>query len=63
MMEQLDCHLKKPDVLHIMTQKNQPYGSQRRCCERCGEMIWGCNRPNYTDDWIVYDNYVRKCRP
>lgn len=25
--------------LHLMTQRDQPYGSTRRCCERCGLMM------------------------
>jgi len=47
-------------VLHLMTQDNQPYGSTRRCCERCGRMIWGSNwnkdTPNhrFTDSRDVY---------
>lgn len=26
-------------TLHLMTQRGQPYGSVRRCCERCGLMM------------------------
>ncbi|WP_429949556.1 hypothetical protein ACQYWY_21620 [Comamonas sediminis] len=26
-------------TLHLMTQRNQPYGSERRCCEQCGLML------------------------
>jgi hypothetical protein len=26
-------------IVHLMTQGKPPYGSVRRCCERCGEMI------------------------
>jgi len=26
-------------TLHLMTQRNQPYGSVRRCCENCGLMM------------------------
>jgi hypothetical protein len=26
-------------ALHLMTQRNQPYGSERRCCEACGVML------------------------
>lgn len=26
-------------TLHLMTQRNQPYGSERRCCESCGLML------------------------
>jgi len=28
-------------TLHLMTQDGQPYGSERRCCERCGLMLVG----------------------
>ena len=26
-------------ILHLMTQRDQPYGSVRRCCEECGLMM------------------------
>lgn len=26
-------------TLHLMTQRDQPYGSVRKCCERCGLML------------------------
>lgn len=26
-------------ILHLMTQRDQPYGSVRRCCEMCGLMM------------------------
>jgi hypothetical protein len=26
-------------TLHLMTQRDQPYGSVRKCCERCGLMM------------------------
>lgn len=26
-------------TLHLMTQRDQPYGSQRKCCEYCGLML------------------------
>ena len=26
-------------ILHLVTQRNQPYGSVRKCCERCGLAI------------------------
>jgi len=43
-------------VLHLKTQRNQPYGSQRRCCEECGTMIWVGKIPTWTDDPAVYAN-------
>lgn len=26
-------------TLHLMTQRGQPYGSRRKCCEMCGLMM------------------------
>ncbi|MBI9080864.1 MAG: hypothetical protein JEY79_14135 [Pseudodesulfovibrio sp.] len=26
-------------ILHLVTQDNQPYGSHRKCCEKCGKGI------------------------
>lgn len=26
-------------TLHLMTQRGQPYGSERKCCEMCGLML------------------------
>lgn len=42
-------------IIHLRTQNDQPYGSQRRCCDRCGTMIWperfGAEvTPPWTDD-------------
>lgn len=28
----------KPDVVHVIDQSDQPYGSVRLCCNRCGAM-------------------------
>jgi len=44
-----------PQVLHLMTQRDQPYGSVRRCCERCGRMIVGTTLL-YTTDEFVYNH-------
>lgn len=46
----------KPVTLHLMTQDDQPYGSQRRCCERCGVMIWSNPQPKYTEHYSTYAN-------
>lgn len=42
-------------TLHLMTQRDQPYGSVRKCCEMCGAMLvtrsdayWRDN--TYTED-------------
>ncbi|HEY0915672.1 MAG TPA: hypothetical protein VGE22_12445 [Solimonas sp.] len=49
-------------TLHLMTQRGQPYGSVRRCCERCGLMLVA--RPDsfwrehtYTDDEALYRHH------
>lgn len=40
------------EILHLVTQRNQPYGSVRKCCERCGRAIWLIH---WTDDESLYD--------
>jgi hypothetical protein len=51
--------------LHLRTQDNQPYGSERRCCERCGVMVWpemqGDKTPLWTDDRDEYLRDERRC--
>ncbi|MHB8108025.1 MAG: hypothetical protein ACYDH4_11460 [Candidatus Cryosericum sp.] len=44
------------EVLHLKTQRNQPYGSERRCCEQCGAMCWGADSPTWTDQPDVWSN-------
>lgn len=41
-------------LAHLLTQDGQPYGSVRKCCERCGLAIPEIN-PSTRDD-IWYDN-------
>lgn len=50
-------------TLHLITQRDQPYGSRRKCCERCGAMA--SRDPSFgafTDEENVYaappDDYV-----
>lgn len=43
-------------IIHLKTQRDQPYGSVRRCCEQCGIMIWGPSNIHWTDNPVVYDN-------
>ena len=46
-------------ILHLKTQRGQPYGSTRRCCEMCGAMIWGISLPSHhqwTDDPEAFDS-------
>ena len=49
--------------MHLITQRGQPYGSVRRCCERCGAATrrWALgDRENgseqWTDDVEAYGN-------
>jgi hypothetical protein len=40
--------------LHLKTQRGQPYGSVRQCCERCGLMLdangaWTADEAVYSD--------------
>lgn len=47
----------KPVVVHLKTDRNQPYGSERRCCERCGIMIWlGPEVPPWVDNETDYNS-------
>jgi hypothetical protein len=51
--------------LHLRTQHNQPYGSERRCCEYCGAMVWGAmqgaDTPRWTDDPAAWEGAADKC--
>ena len=38
-------------VVHILSQEGQPYGSERRCCNHCGAMIWGSASPSFLTSW------------
>lgn len=50
--------LHKLKVLHLVTQRDQPYGSARKCCEKCGlgiHMMTGdAHGELYTDDPFAY---------
>jgi len=46
-------------IAHLKTQNGQGYGSERRCCEICGKMLWPEVSPipeghDWTDDPEVY---------
>lgn len=48
-------------IVHLVTQRGQPYGSRRLSCERCGEYGRiaagsGDNGHDWTDDEAVYRN-------
>lgn len=54
------------EPLHLVTQRDQPYGSVRRCCERCGRMCWPGMPKSATrwtdrpDEWEGADDNCRK---
>lgn len=51
--------------LHIVTQDNQGYGSQRRCCEYCGRMCWlemEGSATRWITDWVAWEASPDKCR-
>jgi hypothetical protein len=43
-------------VLHLKTQRNQPYGSVRKCCERCGIALVPPEPLPWTADEQIYNN-------
>ncbi len=51
-------------IVHLATQRDQPYGSTRRCCEICGVAIASVDHTGhgYTDDQREYgflpDGYI-----
>ena len=49
-------------VLHLITQRGQPYGSVRRCCEMCGEYgKIGDGEHFWTDDPEAYRGSMAAC--
>jgi len=49
----LACRPAPPDVMfHVLDQSDQPYGSVRKCCNRCGIMIGtGMWAKSTVDEW------------
>lgn len=51
-------------TLHLMTQRNQPFGSERRCCERCGLMMvarpacFWLEHAHTDDEQLYHDNHA-----
>lgn len=53
---------KQPRKLHLITQRDQPYGSVRKCCEMCG--AYGTiqsDKEDATDDVGFYDHSDNRC--
>ena len=40
-------------ILHLVTQRNQPYGSQRKCCEECGLAVFAFED---ADKYVEYES-------
>jgi hypothetical protein len=43
------------EVIHLKTQRNQPYGSVRLSCERCGVILIG-DAPRWVDSEKRYES-------
>lgn len=48
-------------VMHVRSQEGQPYGSERRCCNHCGIMLWGEVSPPYVDSWAAWRARPDRC--
>lgn len=46
--------------LHLRSQQGQPYGSERRCCNNCGVMLWG-NGLRYTESESAWATAPDRC--
>lgn len=61
----IDSWKRRGHYIHLRTQRNQPYGSERRCCEICGVMVWervqGHDTPEWTDDPEFYARSRNRC--
>jgi hypothetical protein len=50
-----------PILVHLKTDRGQPYGSERRCCNHCGIMIWGMSAPPHVDNWSDWRACLDNC--
>ena len=61
----LTALVDKVPQLHLRTQDHQPPGSERRCCEWCGVMIWeakqGDSTPHFTTDRELWSSSLVNC--
>lgn len=53
-------------TVHILTQEGQPYGSERRCCNHCGTMLWPVAGgygplPPFVDNWTDWRASAYNC--
>ncbi len=61
-----DSVTSSPDpaaIVHILSQDDQPYGSERRCCNHCGVMIWAAVAPPppHVDNWTDWRSHPDRC--
>lgn len=52
---------QRQSQLHLRSQRDQPYGSVRRCCNNCGVMLWG-NDLRYTESEVAWATAPDRCR-
>ena len=49
-------------IVHVRSQDDQPYGSERCCCNHCGIMLWGESSQPYVDNWTDWHSAPNNCR-
>ncbi len=65
MTSAMDAETALDEPLHLVTQDDQPMGSERRCCENCGRMCWRGmehSAKRWTDDragWLAAEDRCR----
>ena len=47
--------------VHVRSQEGQPYGSERRCCNHCGVMLWGASALPFVDNWAEWRASPNNC--
>ncbi len=48
-------------TVHVCSQRGQPYGSTRLCCNACGVMLVGAAAPPYFDNWEDWHAAPNNC--
>lgn len=60
----METEIRPVEPLHVLSQDGQPYGSQRRCCNYCGQMLHrsmdGAGH-RWTDDWAAWEASGDSC--
>jgi hypothetical protein len=49
-------------IVHVRSQDDQPYGSERRCCNHCGIMLGGESSQPFVDNWTDWRSASNNCR-